>query len=65
MEKKNAITPESIPNQNTIRVYTGDSKLDGSVGAGFYTEYPRNSPKQAFLLAGIHSPVFQAEVLAI
>ena len=41
------------------------SKLDGRVGVGFYAEYPRNSPKPAFFHLGIHSTVFQAEVLAI
>ena len=37
----------------------------GRVGAGFYAEYPNNSPKQAFFRFGIYSTVFQAEVLAI
>ena len=32
---------------------------------GFYPEYPNNFPKQAFFYRGIHSTVFQAEVLAI
>ena len=63
--KKNAIRSESIRNQNTVKVYTDDSKLDGRVGAGFYAEYPNNFPKQAFSHLGIHSTVFQAEVLAI
>ena len=48
MDKQNAIRSESILNHNTIRVYTDGSKLDGRVGAGFYAEYPNNSPKQAF-----------------
>ena len=39
---------ESVLNQNTVKVYTDGSKLDGRVGAGFYAEYPNNSPKQAF-----------------
>ena len=65
MDKQNAIRSESILNHNTIRVYTDGSKLDGRVGAGFYAEYPNNSPKQAFFHLGIHSTVFQAEVLAI
>ena len=46
-------------------VYTDGSKLDGRVGAGFYAEYPNNFPKQALLHLGIHSTVFQEEVLAI
>ena len=33
--------------------------------AGFYAEYPSNSPKQAFFHLRIYSAVFQAEVLAI
>ena len=41
------------------------SKLDGRVGAGFYAEYPSNSPKQAFFHLEIYSTVFQAEVFAI
>ena len=65
MDKKNAIRSESVLNQNTVKVYTDGSKLDGRVGAGFYAEYPTNSPKQAFFQLGIYSTVFQAEVLAI
>ena len=45
MDKENAIRSERILNQNTIRVYTDGSKLDGRVGAGFYAEYPNYSPK--------------------
>ena len=33
--------------------------------AGFYAEYPNNSPEQVFFYLGIYSAVFQAEVLAI
>ena len=65
MDKKNAIRSESVLNQNTVKVYTDDSKLDGRVDTGCYIEYPNNSPKQAFFLLGIYSTVFQAEVLAI
>ena len=65
MDKMNAIRSESILKQNTIRVYTDGSELEGRVSAGFYEEYPNNSPKQAFFHLGIHSAVFQAEVLAI
>ena len=54
-----------IRSQNTIMVYTDGSKIDGRVDAGSYAEYPNNSPKQAFFHLGIHSTVFQAEVLAI
>ena len=50
---------------NENRVYTDGSKLNGRVGTGFYAEYPNNSPKQAFFHLGIHSTVFQAEVLAM
>ena len=64
-DKKNAIRSESVLNQNTVKIYTDGSKLDGRVGAGFYAEYPNNSSKQAFFHLGIHSTVFQAEVLAI
>ena len=65
MDKNNAIKSESVLNQNTIKVYTDGSKLDGRVDASFYAEYPNNSPKQAFFLLGIYSTVFQAEVVAI
>ena len=65
MNKKNAIRFESDLNQNTVKVYTDDSKLHGRVGAVFYAEYPNNSQKQAFFHLGIHSIMFQAEVLAI
>ena len=65
MDKKNVITSERILNQNTIRVYTDGSKLNGRVGAGFFAEYPNSSPKQAFFHLGIQSTVFQAEVLTI
>ena len=65
MNKKNAIRSESALNQNTVKIYTDGSKLHGRVGAGFYAEYPNNSPKQAFFHLGTHGTVFQAEVLAI
>ena len=35
MNEKNAIISESVLNQNTIRVYTDGSKLDGRVGVSF------------------------------
>ena len=63
--KKNAIRSESVLNQNTVKFYSDGSKLDGRVGAGFYAEYPNNSPKQAFFHLGIYSTVFQVAVLAI
>ena len=65
MDKKNAFRSESILNQNTVNVYLDGSKLNGRVGAGFYEEYPNNSPNQAFFHLGIYSTVFQAEVSAI
>ena len=65
MDKTNAFKSESILNQNTVKVYIDGSKLDGRVGAGFYSEYPNNSPKQAFFHLVIYSTVFQAEVIAI
>ena len=65
MDKTDAIRSESAISQHTVKVYTEGSKLDGRAGAGFYTEYPNNSPKQAFFHLGIHSTVFQAKVLAI
>ena len=65
MDKKNAIRSESVVNQNIVKVYTDGSKLDGRVGAGFYAEFPNNSPKQAFFHLEIYSTVFQAEVFAI
>ena len=65
MDKKNAIKSESILNQNSVKVYTDGSKLDGRVGAGFIEEYPNNSPRQTFFHLGIYGTVFQAEVLAI
>ena len=46
-------------------MYADGSKLDGRLGTGFFAEYPNNSPKLAFFYFGIHSTVFQAEVLAI
>ena len=46
IDKKNAIRSESVLNQNTVKVYTDGLKVDGKVGAGFYAEYPNNSPKQ-------------------
>ena len=65
MDQKNASRFESVLNQNTIKVCSDGSKLDGRIGAGFYTEYPSNYPKHKFFHQGIHSTVFQAEVLAI
>ena len=64
MDKKNAIRSESVLNQNTDKVYTDGSKLDGRLGAGFYAQYPNNSPKQRFFPLGIYSTMFQAKVLA-
>ena len=65
MDKKNAIRSESLLNQNTVKVYTDGSKLHRRAIASFYVEYPNNSPKQAFFHLGIHSIVFQKEVLAV
>ena len=62
MDKKNAIRSESVLNENTVKVYTDDSKLNERVGAGFYEEYPNNSPKQTFFHLGIYSTLFQAKV---
>ena len=59
MDKKNAITSESVLNQNTDKVYFDGSKVDRRVGAGFYAANPKNSPKQAFFHLGIYSTVFQ------
>ena len=64
-DEKNAIRSESVQNPNTVKVYTDGSQIDRIVDAGFYAEYPNNSPKQAFFHLGIYSTVFQAEVLAI
>ena len=65
MDKENSNRFESVLNQNTVKVYADGSKLEWRVGAGFYAEYPNNSPKQAFFHLEIYSTVFQAEVLAI
>ena len=46
MDKKNAIRSASFLNQNTIKVYIDGLKLNERVGAGFYAEYSKNSPKQ-------------------
>ena len=45
MDKKNAIRSESVLNQNTVKVYTDGSKLDGIVDAGFYAEYTQTIPQ--------------------
>ena len=60
MDKNNGIRSESV-----LKVYADGSKLDGRVGAGFYAENPNNSLKEAFFHHGMHTTVFQAEVLAI
>ena len=65
IDKKNNIGFESVVNQNTVRVYIDDSKLDWRVGEGFYAEYPNNSPNKHFFHLEIYSTVFQPEVLAI
>ena len=41
MDKKNAITSESIRSQNNIRVYTDGSKIDGRVDVGFLCRIPK------------------------
>ena len=51
MDKMNAIRSDTVLNQNTAKIYTDGSKLNGRVGARFYAEYLNNSPKQ-----GIFSP---------
>ena len=51
MHKKNAFRSESVLNQNTVKVYTDGSKLNGKVSAGFYAEYPNNSPKPSIFFA--------------
>ena len=38
IDEKNAIRSESVPNQNTVKVYINGSKLDGRVSVGFYAE---------------------------
>ena len=63
--KKIAIRSESILNQNTVKVYTDGSKLDGRVGAGFYAEYPKQLPKTSILPPWNLQYSVQAEVLAI
>ena len=63
--KKIAIRSESILNQNTVKVYTDGSKLDGRVGAGFYAEYPKQLPKTSILPPWNLQYCVQAEVLAI
>ena len=60
-DEKNSIRSESVPNQNTVYVYTDSLKLNRRVGAGFYANYPNNCPKQAFFHRGIHSTVFQGQ----
>ena len=65
MDKNNAIRSESVLNQNTVKVYSNGSKLDGRVDAGFYAKYPNDSPKQAFFHLGIYRTVFKAKVFAI
>ena len=42
MDKKNAITSESALNQNTVKVYTDDSKLDGRV---FFMQNTQTTPR--------------------
>ena len=65
MDKKNAIRFDSVLNQNTVKICTDAAQLHGRVGAGFYAEYPSNSPKQALFHVGVYRTVFQAETLVI
>ena len=39
MDKKNAIRSASVLNQNTVKVYTDGSKLDGRVEAGLLFDH--------------------------
>ena len=48
MDKKNAISFESILNQSTAKVYTDGSKLNRRVGAGFYAEYQTTPQNKHF-----------------
>ena len=63
--KKNVIRSETVLNQNTVKVYTDSTKLDGKIGVGFYAECPNDSLKQAFFELGIYNIKFLAGVLAI
>ena len=65
-ERDKAENLESVPEQNTIKVFTDGSKMNGRVGAGYYIELPDNSrTEEAVFYLGRHSTVFQAEVFAI
>ena len=48
MDKNNAIRSESVLNQNTVKVYTDGSKLDGRVGAGFSQKTQTTSQNKHF-----------------
>ena len=50
MNEKNAIRSETVLNQNTVKVYTDGSTVDGRVGAGFYAELriPKQLPKTRY-----------------
>ena len=48
MDKKNTIRSERVLNQNTVKVYTHGSKLDGRVGAGFMQNIQTTPPNKHF-----------------
>ena len=45
MDKKNAIRSECVLNQNTIKVCTDDSKVNGESRCGFLCRIPKQLPK--------------------
>ena len=66
MKRKDAVQYENALEPSIIRCYTDGSKLNGKVGASFYTEYASGSQTdQNFFHLGKSSTVFQAEVFAI
>ena len=58
MDKKNTVRTESVLNQNTVKVYTDGSKLDGRVGAGFMQNTQTTSQSKHFftLESGVPKP---------
>ena len=48
VDKIIAIRFENVQNQNTVKINTDGSKLDGRADAGFYAEYPNSSQNKHF-----------------
>ena len=64
--RENATVLGCVQDMNLIKCFTDGSKINEKVGAGFYIEYPTDTPSvEEFFYLGKQSTVFKSEVFAI